>query len=68
MIARRWRLGAMLLALLSFVMAAMDSGPLGAVRASAWMLGGWLSRVGGMAFFWVGVALLLVSVWGRGST
>ena len=68
MIARQWRLGAMLLAVLSFAVAEMESGHLGAARVSAWMLGGWLAQVGPTAFFWVGIALFLVSVWGRGST
>ncbi len=65
---RRWRPWAMVLALLAFAIAAVRSGQGSGGGAIARVVGGWLSQVGSMPFFWAGVVLFLVSVWGRGGT
>jgi hypothetical protein len=65
---RGWRREAMILALLAFAMAAVRSGGSGAAGPAAWLFAGWISQIGTMAFFWTGVVMFLVSVWGRDST
>lgn len=65
---RRWQRGTVILALLAFMLAAIRSGQGGGGDLAAWLFGGWLAPVGSTAFFWAGVVLFLVSVWGRGGT
>ncbi|HSB70830.1 MAG TPA: hypothetical protein VLT62_16005 [Candidatus Methylomirabilis sp.] len=65
---RGWRLWAMLLALLAFVLAAAASGHVSPDSFAGRLLGAWLPRIGSTAFFWAGVGLFLLAVWGRGGT
>ena len=57
---QRWRLLALILAVLAFGLAAGGAEP--------WLLGGFSLPGGRMAFFWAGVVCFLVAIWGRGGT
>ncbi len=62
---RRWQLAALILAILAFGLAAAGSGDID----SNWPVAGGLSLQSGQAtFFWLGVLLFLVAVWGWRST
>ncbi len=64
---RGWRLGLMLLAILSFVLAGARSTGVNPTGLLALVLDGWYFRVSGTVFFWIGAVCFLAAVWGRGT-
>jgi hypothetical protein len=64
---RGWRLGLMLLAILSFVLAGARSMGVTPTGLLAFVLDGWYFRVSSATFFWIGVVCFLAAAWGRGT-
>ncbi len=64
---RGWRLGTIILAILSFVLAGARSMGVNPTGLPAPMLDGWYLRLSSGTFFWIGVACFLAAAWGRGT-
>ncbi len=64
---REWRIGLIVLAVLSFVLAGARSMQMTPTGLLAAVLDGWYSRASSAVFFWAGVVCFLAAMWGRGT-